>query len=214
MAGNISTVRGTAPGPALTAPVPAPVDCCVDTDQLRPRVKTQRASLGRIVGAPANPHRPPVTAAWRISSTASRSTRQEPSRPRLPVPRASCPGCGFPCSSGADVVVEALGFDANLGFQPGQWVELSDDSYLFGPTPNRPESVPNQSINAEQRTLTMTAAVTGGSLATRNFAPLGAVRGTSAIHPRSCVGCRLLARSGERRPGSLCPGGSTQGTIG
>ena len=110
--------------------------------------------------APANPHRPPVTAAWRISSTASRSTRQEPSRPRHSNGPAKTVLSWLRAHvSGADVVVESLGFDANLGFQPGQWVELSDDSYLFGPTPNRPgELCQIKSINAEQRTLTMTAA--------------------------------------------------------
>ncbi len=62
--------------------------------------------------------------------------------------------------SGADVMVGSLGLDANLGFQPGQWVELSDDTYLFGPNPNQPgELFQIKSINAEQRTITMTAAV-------------------------------------------------------
>ena len=40
--------------------------------------------------------------------------------------------------SGLAVGVSSLGPDANLGFQAGQWVELTDDSYVFGPTPNSP----------------------------------------------------------------------------
>jgi hypothetical protein len=40
--------------------------------------------------------------------------------------------------SGALITVASLPADANLGFAPQQWVELSDDSYLFGDTPNRP----------------------------------------------------------------------------
>ncbi|HTX77633.1 MAG TPA: DUF6519 domain-containing protein [Terracidiphilus sp.] len=36
------------------------------------------------------------------------------------------------------ITVASLGPDANLGFQPGQWVELSDDTYQFGDTPNQP----------------------------------------------------------------------------
>jgi hypothetical protein len=36
------------------------------------------------------------------------------------------------------VTVNTLGPDANLGFQAGQWVELSDDTFLFGDTPNQP----------------------------------------------------------------------------
>jgi Family of unknown function (DUF6519) len=36
------------------------------------------------------------------------------------------------------ITVASLGPDANLGFQTGQWVELSDDTYQFGETPNQP----------------------------------------------------------------------------
>ncbi|HKF48719.1 MAG TPA: DUF6519 domain-containing protein [Terracidiphilus sp.] len=35
------------------------------------------------------------------------------------------------------ITVAGLGPDANLGFQPGQWVELTDDSYQFGGAPNQ-----------------------------------------------------------------------------
>ena len=40
--------------------------------------------------------------------------------------------------SGAVLTVGSLGSDANLGFASGQWVELSDDTDLFGQTPNQP----------------------------------------------------------------------------
>lgn len=40
--------------------------------------------------------------------------------------------------SGPTVWVSSLGPDANLGFQPNDWVEISDDTYLFGQTPNQP----------------------------------------------------------------------------
>lgn len=40
--------------------------------------------------------------------------------------------------SGKKVTVASLGPDANLGFQPDQWVELSDETYEFGDTPNQP----------------------------------------------------------------------------
>ncbi len=36
------------------------------------------------------------------------------------------------------ITVAGLGPDANLGFQAGQWVELSDDTYQFGEQPNQP----------------------------------------------------------------------------
>ena len=40
--------------------------------------------------------------------------------------------------SGPVVTVSSLGPDANLGYQAGQWVELTDDSNLFGQPPNQP----------------------------------------------------------------------------
>jgi len=40
--------------------------------------------------------------------------------------------------SGSTVFVSSTGLDANLGFQPGQWVELTDDTLEFGRTPNVP----------------------------------------------------------------------------
>ncbi len=40
--------------------------------------------------------------------------------------------------SGPTVWVDSLGPDANLGFQPNDWVEISDDTYLFGQKPNQP----------------------------------------------------------------------------
>ncbi|HWE85312.1 MAG TPA: DUF6519 domain-containing protein [Terracidiphilus sp.] len=39
------------------------------------------------------------------------------------------------------LTVASLGPDANLGFQPGQWVELTDDTYQFGDLPNQPGSL-------------------------------------------------------------------------
>jgi len=40
--------------------------------------------------------------------------------------------------SGSVVTVDSLGPDANLGFLPEQWVEISDDNDLFGQPPNQP----------------------------------------------------------------------------
>jgi hypothetical protein len=36
------------------------------------------------------------------------------------------------------VWLDSLGPDANLGFQAGQWIEVTDDTYLFGAQPNHP----------------------------------------------------------------------------
>jgi hypothetical protein len=40
--------------------------------------------------------------------------------------------------NGASITVNTLGPDANLGYQVGGWVELSDDTYLYGDPPNQP----------------------------------------------------------------------------
>jgi hypothetical protein len=40
--------------------------------------------------------------------------------------------------SASTLTVNSLGPDANLGFQANNWVELTDDSYLFGQSPNQP----------------------------------------------------------------------------
>lgn len=62
--------------------------------------------------------------------------------------------------SGRQVYVDSLGPDANLGFSVGQWVEITDDSYLFGQVPNQPGNLYQiQSITPEQLTMTMTDVV-------------------------------------------------------
>lgn len=60
--------------------------------------------------------------------------------------------------SGAQVYVDSVGFDANLGLSPGQWVEISDDSFLFGPDPpNQPGNL-YQIQNVTPETLSVTMA--------------------------------------------------------
>lgn len=58
--------------------------------------------------------------------------------------------------SGSQVYVDSLGPDANLGFSPGQWVEISDDTNLFGEDPNQPGDLYQiQSISPETLSVTM-----------------------------------------------------------
>ncbi len=62
--------------------------------------------------------------------------------------------------SGSKVAVNSLGMDANLGFEVGQWVEISDDADLFGKVPNRPGRLYQiQHIERPSMTLTMTTTV-------------------------------------------------------
>ena len=64
--------------------------------------------------------------------------------------------------SGAVVTATSLGPDANLGFQPGQWVELSDDTYLFGDMPNQPGQLYQiQSLGPGPLQVTLAVSVTG-----------------------------------------------------
>jgi Family of unknown function (DUF6519) len=62
--------------------------------------------------------------------------------------------------SGSQVYVDSLGLDANLGFTPGQWVEISDDSYLFGSSPNQPGDLYQiASVTPETLSVTLTQTV-------------------------------------------------------
>jgi len=64
--------------------------------------------------------------------------------------------------NGATVQVDSLGPDANLGFEVGQWVELTDDTVMFGPVPNLPGTLCQvQSIDKDDLSVTLTAPVTG-----------------------------------------------------
>jgi hypothetical protein len=58
--------------------------------------------------------------------------------------------------SGATLTVDSLGPDAYLGFAPKQWVELTDDTYEFGPVPNQPgELAQIHLVTREQLTITL-----------------------------------------------------------
>ena len=62
--------------------------------------------------------------------------------------------------SGNQVTVDNLGPDANLGFAPQQWVEISDDTDLFGSTPSQPGNLYQiKSVSPETLSVTMTQPV-------------------------------------------------------
>jgi hypothetical protein len=64
--------------------------------------------------------------------------------------------------SGPVVTVSSLGPDANLGYQAGQWVEISDDSNLFGDPPNQPGTLYQiQSIGPGPLQVTLTSPLVG-----------------------------------------------------
>ena len=63
--------------------------------------------------------------------------------------------------SGSTVTVSSLGPDANLGFQTGQWVELTDDTLQFALTPNSPGTL-YQIQSIQQKELSVTLAGQAG----------------------------------------------------
>lgn len=65
--------------------------------------------------------------------------------------------------SGSTVTVSSLGPDANLGFQAGQWVELTDDALEFGTAPNSPGTL-YQIQSIQPTDLSATLAVPAGQL--------------------------------------------------
>jgi len=69
---------------------------------------------------------------------------------------------GIEAIDGADVRVDSLGPDANLGLLPNQWVEIFDDKTLFGDTPNNSGDLYQiQSIDPSLRRVTLFTPVTG-----------------------------------------------------
>lgn len=71
--------------------------------------------------------------------------------------------------NGPIVTSTTLGPDANFGFQAGQWVELSDDTNLFGENPNQSGILCQiQSVNPATLQVTMTAPVGASVDPTRN----------------------------------------------
>jgi hypothetical protein len=64
-----------------------------------------------------------------------------------------------PGGTGSVLQVSSLGPDANLGFGVGQWVELTDDTYLYGDPPNAPGTL-YQVTDLDKDALTLTTSAT------------------------------------------------------
>jgi hypothetical protein len=160
----VAPAAGAVSAPAVPSPA-APVDCC--TDMYQPRLAplpgtmmaqtTGESSDCSCQPTPAAGYRGLENQLYRVEihksgteSTATFKWSRENGSVVVDVVNIF----------GANVVVDTLGPDANLGFQPNEWVELSDDTYLFGPSPNQPgELFQIKSISPEHRTITMTGPV-------------------------------------------------------
>jgi Family of unknown function (DUF6519) len=153
-------------GGGANAPLPgAPVDCCVDM-YTPPAPATPGRLAAQTTGGTSDCSCQPTPSAgfrglenqlYRVEvhlSGGSGSATFKWSRENGSVVAAVL------SIGGADVVVDSLGPDANLGFQSGQWVELSDDTYQFGPHPNQSgELFQIKSVNPATRTITLTSPV-------------------------------------------------------
>jgi hypothetical protein len=71
--------------------------------------------------------------------------------------------------SGSTITVNTLGPDANLGYEVGEWVELSDDTYLYGDPPNQPGVLYQiQSFGPQPLTVTFASSIAGVVDPTKN----------------------------------------------
>ena len=109
------------------------------------------------------------------------------------------------------ITVSTLGLDANLGFQVGQWVELSDDTYQFGSTPNQSGQLFQiQSANPATLQVTMTTPVFGidttRNARMRRWDQSGASAGSFGIPVSSTPvplenGIQVSFKAGQFQPG-------------
>ncbi len=110
--------------------------------------------------------------------------------------------------SGPNVVVASLGPDANLGFKVGDWVEISDDTYLFGDAPNQPGLLYQiQQIAPSSSTVTMTTTVLSVDTTRNARMRRWDQKGASA----TSAGGGLSGPGSTSRTGSKCP--SAQATT-
>jgi len=158
--------RSVAPAASLSAqPAAAPVNCCTDMYQFSAAPPAGKLSAQTTGGSDDCSCQPTPSAGYRgLENQLYRVEIHHPGSESKATFKWSRENGSVVSAivhiSGADVVVDSLGPDANLGFQPGQWVEVSDDTDLFGPTPNQPgELFQIKSISPEHLTITMTGPV-------------------------------------------------------
>lgn len=128
--------------------------------------------------------------------------------------------------SGSTIAVDSLGPDANLGFQANQWVEISDDTYLFGEVPNQPGILYQiQSVDPTGPSITLTTPVApvdpAHNARVRRWDQTGTTAGTSglALQPGSWIalenGIQVNFGSGSYQSGDFwtIPARSASGQI-
>jgi Family of unknown function (DUF6519) len=127
----------------FVAVAPAPSDCCAQMYQ-QPRLRPTATMAAQTSGGGSDSSCQPVAAAgyqglenqlYRVeihqggqASAATFKWSRENASVLASIQRIS----------GPTLYVNSTGPDANLGFQSGDWVEIYDDTNLFGQTPNTP----------------------------------------------------------------------------
>ena len=123
------------------------------------------------------------------------------------------------------LTVNSLGPDANLGFQANNWVELTDDSFVFGPDANQPGSLVPVQNPGPNNTLVLQQAATGISTSlnarVRRWDQSGSSAGADGIAVAENTwidlenGIQIQFSSGLYRPGDywLIPARTATGNI-
>jgi hypothetical protein len=135
----IATATGTNPAPA---PAPsAPVDCCTAMYANTPAASTGTMSASTAPAGSSCSCQPIPAAGYQgLENQLYRVEIHRPGNELTATLKWSRENASVVASiqhvQGNTIRVDSLGPDANLGFSANQWVEISDDTDLFGETPN------------------------------------------------------------------------------
>jgi hypothetical protein len=199
-------VFGGVAGPvATTNPQPAPaVDCCVAMYSNVPAVSTGTMSANTAPAGSGCSCEPIPAAGYQgIENQLYRVEIHQGGTELTATFKWSrenaCLVSAISSVSGSTIIVDSLGPDANLGFAANQWVEISDDSDLFGETPNGPGLLYQiQNVDPTVPSITLTSPVIGVDVArnarVRRWDQSGPAAGNTGI-PLS-VGTALALENG------------------
>jgi hypothetical protein len=160
------TATAIAPNPSSPAPAP-PVDCCTAMAADTPTISTGTMSATTAPAGSGCSCQPIPAAGYQgLENQLYRVEIHQPGNELTATLKWSRENASVVASvegvHGNMITVDSLGPDANLGFAPNQWVEISDDTDLFGETPNGPGLLYQiQSVDPTVPSITLTAPVVG-----------------------------------------------------
>jgi Family of unknown function (DUF6519) len=178
------------PPPAATPPPPPP-DCCVTMYATKPTVSTGTMSAATSPGGSGCSCQPIPSAGYQgLENQLYRVEIHHPGDETTATFKWSRENASVVTSitnvSGQTIFVDSLGPDDNLGFQANQWIEISDDTDLFGEVPNQPGLLYQiQNVDPTVPSITLTAPVIGidknRNARARRWDQTGASVGTTGI---------------------------------